>query len=57
MATEQRPELRVITNLQHESEQKTSANAGYHTNPMYEKLIKFTSDKKRRFTVEDLLKW
>jgi len=31
---------------------------GYHTNPMYEKLLEFQEKQKRkRFTVEDLLKW
>jgi len=32
--------------------------AEYHTNPMYEKLLNFREkQKKKRFTVEDLLKW
>ena len=31
---------------------------GYQTNPMYEKLLGFKElQKKKRFTVEDLLKW
>lgn len=31
---------------------------GYQTNPMYEKLLNFKElQKKKRFTVEDLLKW
>ena len=30
----------------------------HHTNPMYEKLLNFKErEKKKRFTVEDLLKW
>ena len=34
------------------------ADVSYHTNPMYEKLLKFReTQKKKRFTVEDLLKW
>jgi len=33
-------------------------DGGYHTNPMYEKLLQFKEEQKRkRFTVEDLLKW
>lgn len=36
----------------------TQPNEGYHTNPMYEKLLKFRElQKKKRFTIEDLLKW
>lgn len=36
----------------------TPPNTGYHTNPMYEKLLKYKEEQKRkRFTVEDLLKW
>ena len=36
----------------------TQPNADYHTNPMYEKLLQFQENqKKKRFTVEDLLKW
>lgn len=39
-------------------ENVTPPNAEYHTNPMYEKLLKFReSQKKKRFTVDDLLKW
>lgn len=39
-------------------ENVTPPDVGYHTNPMYEKLLKFREkQKKKRFTVEDLLKW
>ena len=39
-------------------ENVTPPNAEYHTNPMYQKLLQFQeSQKKKRFTVEDLLKW
>jgi len=39
-------------------EHVTPPNDGYHTNPMYEKLLTFReTQKKKRFTVEDLLKW
>ena len=33
-------------------------SSGYQTNPMYEKLLKFRQvQQKKRFTVDDLLKW
>jgi hypothetical protein len=36
----------------------TPPDLNYHTNPMYEKLLNFKeSQKKKRFTVDDLLKW
>ena len=36
----------------------TPPPTGYSTNPMYEKLLEFQEKQKRkRFTVEDLLKW
>ena len=39
-------------------EHVTQPEAEYRTNPMYEKLLKFREkQKKKRFTVEDLLKW
>ena len=41
-----------------ETEAVTPPNSGFHTNPMYEKLLKYKEEqKKKRFTVEDLLKW
>ena len=67
MTTEKNRRLTVITNIEAENAAKekekertaaTPPNSGYHTNPMYEKLLKFKEDqKKKRFTVEDLLKW
>ena len=37
---------------------KSGGNISYHSNPIYEKLLKFREqEKKKRFTVEDLLKW
>ena len=39
-------------------EHVTRPEESYHTNPMYEKLLNFRQmQKKKRFTVEDLLKW
>lgn len=57
MTTENKSKFTVITNNYLESKRVTKPIEDYHTNPMYEKLLKFTNDKKRRFTVEDLLKW
>ena len=68
MAQEKRPLLTVVTNdietdLRERPPKKAentvpSGGGGYHTNPMYEKLLNFKEKQKRkRFTVEDLLKW
>ena len=33
-------------------------SVGYQTNPLYQKLMQFKTDQKRkRFSVEDLLQW
>ena len=71
MTTEKSHKFTVITNteLEHtdistlkrkrEAESySTPPTESYHTNPMYEKLLEFKEKQKRkRFTVEDLLKW
>ena len=68
MTTDKQRRFTVITNTETEeklnnNEIKTSAatpppDISYHTNPMYEKLLEFREkQKKKRFTVEDLLKW
>ena len=67
MTTEKNRRFTVISNIEAENAAKekekeqlaaTPPNSGYHTNPMYEKLLKFKEEqKKKRFTVEDLLKW
>ena len=67
MTTDKNRRFTVITNIDAESATKekekelkaaTPPNSGYHTNPMYEKLLKYKEEqKKKRFTVEDLLKW
>ena len=69
MTTDKNRRFTVITNIdadlsakEKEKEQGRTAatppNSGYHTNPMYEKLLKYKEEqKKKRFTVEDLLKW
>ena len=49
-----------ILNKEKEKERDytTPPNSGYSTNPMYEKLLKYQEmQKKKRFTVEDLLSW
>ena len=61
--TDKNRRFTVIENKEAESRTKekvaaTPPNSEYHTNPMYEKLLKFREEqKKKRFTVEDLLKW
>ena len=50
------------TNIQEREREKeeyfTPPEMNHHTNPMYEKLMNFKErEKKKRFTVEDLLKW
>ena len=68
MTKEKRLKLTVIENKEadintetHERlkrEHVSQPNESYHTNPMYEKLLNFQQmQKKKRFTVEDLLKW
>lgn len=69
MTKENQPKLTVIsnttTNINTEARKRikqrenvTRPEEEYHTNPMYEKLLKFQETQKRkRFTVEDLLKW
>jgi len=50
-----------IDTLEHRQQKDTETppdTRGYQTNPMYEKLLNFQElQKKKRFTVEDLLKW
>lgn len=42
----------------HSPTKPTGDPSGYQTNPLYEKLLNFKElQKKKRFTVEDLLKW
>ncbi|MCQ2754219.1 MAG: hypothetical protein MJ231_04125 [bacterium] len=63
MTTDNRTRLSLIVNndIDNKVEQKdkpTDNSGRYTTNPMYEKLIKFKLEQQRkRFTVEDLLKW
>ena len=68
MTTDKDRRFTVITNTETEEKlkdeyKKQSAatpppDIGYQTNPMYQKLLEFKEkQKKKRFTVEDLLKW
>jgi len=65
MTQEKSPKFTVITNTdidikttEKHAGTSTPQNSSLHTNPMYEKLLKFKEEqKKKRFTVEDLLKW
>lgn len=70
MTKEKKLKLAVISNMDIDinttetqerikrKEHVTRSDADYHTNPMYEKLLNFReTQKKKRFTVEDLLKW
>ena len=56
MTTENKKRFTVITNeeLTH-NENNERKRYSYQTNPLQEKLVKFTQSQK--FTVEDLLKW
>lgn len=59
MTTENRSRFSVITNKDIEEVSiKKEPSSSYQTNPFYERLVKFSNDANRkRFTVEDLLKW
>ena len=60
MTEKNRHNFTVIENTEHGSntEKQITPTSNYHTNPMYEKLLNYhEKQKKKRFTVEDLLKW
>jgi len=65
MTSEKQRTLTVVVNnsqskeeYQSDNRYTTTPNENYHTNPMYEKLLNFKElQKKKRFSVEDLLKW
>ncbi len=65
MTLEEKRKFTVISNdldIKEAERQKSfdtpPENINYQTNPMYEKLLNFQElQKKKRFTVEDLLKW
>ena len=62
MTTEKKSRFTVITNTEINTvkEPEHNINKGYHSNPLYEKLLNFRNlqeQQKKRFSVEDLLKW
>jgi len=62
MTTEKKSRFTVISNTEFNiaKEPEHNVNTGYHSNPMYEKLLNFRNlqeQQKKRFSVEDLLKW
>ena len=62
MTTEKQSRLTVIsnTNISTAKEPETNISNSYHSNPMYQKLLNFRNlqeQQKKRFTVDDLLKW
>ena len=53
-------EKESITRIELEQDSTIRDNLNYQTNPMYEKLLNFRmlqEQQKKRFSVEDLLKW
>ena len=62
MTTENKSRFTVISNedIKTAKEPVIEHNTGYHSNPMYEKLLNFRNlqeQQKKKFSVEDLLKW
>ena len=62
MTTVKQSRFTVITNtdINTAKEPELDINKNYHSNPMYQKLLNFRNlqeQQKKRFTVEDLLKW
>ena len=64
MTTEKKSRFTVITNtnigVDTAKELEKVNSKDYHTNPMYEKLLNFRNlqeQQKKKFSVEDLLKW
>ena len=62
MTTEKKSRFTVISNeeIKTVKPQEHITEQNYHSNPMYEKLLNFRNlqeQQKKRFTVDDLLKW
>ena len=62
MTEEKKSRLTVITNTEHRTtkEPEYKTDTSYQSNPMYQKLLNFRNlqeQQKKRFTVDDLLKW
>ena len=61
MTTEKKSRFTVISNTQGQDveELDNKSNAGFHSNPMYEKLLNFKNlqeQQKKKFSVDDLFK-
>ena len=56
MTDNQRARFTVITNTELENNSQKEKTKYYHTNPFYEKLVKFANEERKRFSVEDLLR-
>ena len=60
MTTENETKFKVIKNatLDTGEQRVTNPMESHNSNPYYEKLLKFSQEQERkRFSVEDLLKW
>ena len=60
MATESKNRFTIISNNNYEIEAEQQKTVSGHSNPFYEKLLTFRNlqeQQKKRFTVDDLLKW
>ena len=60
MATENKGRFTVITNDNIKEAPDVTKTITGHSNPFYEKLLNFRNlqeQQKKRFTVEELLKW
>lgn len=59
MTPEERKRFTVITNENYEDDIGVKEkHKSYQTNPLTEKLMKFTNNEAgRKFSIEDLLKW
>ncbi len=60
MTTENKNRFTVISNGNYVVEPEVQKSISGHSNPFYEKLLNFRNlqeQQKKRFTVEDLLKW
>ena len=62
MTEERKSRFAVINNSEAQVKQKTTISkpndSGYHSNPMYQKLLNYKQiQEKKKFTVDDLLKW
>ena len=62
MTEERKSRFVVISNEEQHIKQEVESNvpqsSGYHSNPIYERLLSYKQlHEKKKFTVDDLLKW